>query len=54
MKLSKTLLGAMLVGVAVQASSCKKDDPKPRGEQASAAPKPAPASPDNCPACGRG
>lgn len=57
MKLSKTLLGAILVGVTVQASSCKKgSDPTPKYEQASNSktnPE-TPKAPMNCPACGMG
>jgi hypothetical protein len=60
MKISKTLLGAILVGVAVQAtvSSCTKKDNdliKPQSEaqvsEQSAPPNPDPAC---CPACGMG
>ena len=55
MKLSKALLGAMLVGITAQATGCaKKDDPTPKGEKISknaAEPK---APPINCPACGLG
>jgi hypothetical protein len=61
MKISKTLLGAILVGVAVQttASSCTKKDKdaiKPKSEvqaneQAATQNNPDPGS---CPACGMG
>lgn len=53
MKLPKALLGAMLVGLAVQTTGCgnKGNDPKPKGEQAG---KPSKKTPDNCPACGMG
>ena len=55
MKLSKSLLGAIVIGIAVQTTvtSCKKDhsDPKPK-EQKKEEPKN--AFPDGCPACGMG
>lgn len=57
MKLPKALLGAILVGVAVQATGCNKgSDPTPKGEKASAAnsTKEGVKTPDNCPACGLG
>lgn len=52
MKLSKTLLSAILVGVTVQTiTSCgKKDAPSPKSEAAQNNPK----EPFNCPACGMG
>ena len=51
MKLSQALLGAILVGVTVQASSCSKDkDCKPTKKPTSGLGKPV----DCCPACGRG
>jgi hypothetical protein len=60
MKISKTLLGAILVGVAVQTSvsSCTKKDNdliKPRSE-AQVSEQSAPQNPDPacCPACGMG
>ncbi|MDJ0364801.1 hypothetical protein QMK33_06525 [Hymenobacter sp. H14-R3] len=55
MKLPKALLGAILVGVAVQAVGCKKgDEPTLKGEKAANATKEGPRIPDNCPACGMG
>lgn len=53
MKLSKSLLSAIVIGIAVQttAVSCKKDhaDPKePKKEE------PKKVDPNNCPACGMG
>jgi len=55
MKLSKALLGAIVVGLAGQTTSCgKKNDPTPKGEQATKNAKGAPQTPDNCPACGMG
>ncbi len=57
MKLSKTLLGAILVGVTVQATGCKKgSEPAPKDEQASnSKPNPeTPKAPLNCPGCGMG
>jgi hypothetical protein len=53
MKLSKVLLSAIAVGVAVQAtSSCgsKKKDPAPKEEQTAKTGK----EPMNCPGCGLG
>lgn len=50
MKLSKALLGAILVGVVVQATGCNKGgDPKPKGEKTANS-----KIPDNCPGCGLG
>ncbi len=55
MKLPKALLGAILVGVAVQATGCKKgSEPTPKGEQGAKAEKEAAKTPANCPACGMG
>ena len=59
MKLPKALLGAIAVGVAVQATtSCgsKKNDPTPKEEQASNGKTNPEGSktPINCPACGLG
>lgn len=52
MKLPKALLGAILVGVAVQSTSCiKKDDPAPKEGQQKGGKS---APPVNCPACGLG
>jgi hypothetical protein len=59
MKLSKTLLSAILLGIAVQTvSSCAKQDkddsPKPYTDnQGKQQPQNNPI-PDNCPACGLG
>ena len=54
MKLPKVLLGAILVGIAVQATGCnKKDLPGPKeesGKKTAQGEKPT----DSCPACGRG
>jgi hypothetical protein len=55
MKLPKALLGAIVVGLAVQATSCtKKNDPTPKGEQATKNAKGESQMPANCPACGMG
>jgi hypothetical protein len=52
MKLPKAVLGAVLVGLAVQATSCvKKDDAKPKGEKTS---EKGGKTIDSCPACGMG
>jgi hypothetical protein len=51
MKLSQAVLGAVLVGLTVQTTSCiKKGDPTPKEEQGKKNPK----VPDNCPGCGLG
>jgi hypothetical protein len=54
MKLSKSLLSAILIGIAVQTTvtSCKKDnqtDPKKKEAKG-----PKQQLPDGCPACGMG
>jgi hypothetical protein len=56
MKLPKALLGAILVGMTVQATtSCtKRDAPEPTGEKTKKGGKEAPKVPLNCPACGMG
>ncbi|WP_310392841.1 hypothetical protein [Hymenobacter sp.] len=54
MKIPKVLLGAILVGMAVQTTGCKKgDEPKPKGEQVGKG-EVTPPNAYNCPACGRG
>jgi hypothetical protein len=54
MKLSQAVLGAVLVGLTAQATSCiKKGDPTPKEEQGKTGSK-TPKVPDNCPACGLG
>jgi hypothetical protein len=53
MKLPKALLGAILVGVTVQATGCsKKGSPEPKEKQGEK--KETTTTPDNCPACGMG
>jgi|GEM_PF-565211 len=60
MKLPKSLLGAILLGVSIQVtqSSCSKDDrdlnPQPLTEQPGTENEPGSYHPDNCPACGMG
>lgn len=54
MKLSKALLGAILVGMTVQITGCKKDDPTPKDEQVGKSKKAGATTPANCPACGMG
>jgi hypothetical protein len=57
MKLPKSLLGAVLVGLTVQASSCQKGkEPAPKEEQTAktGSNSETPKSPMNCPACGMG
>ncbi|QJX49049.1 hypothetical protein HMJ29_19920 [Hymenobacter taeanensis] len=54
MKLSQAVLGAVLVGLAVQTTSCiKKDDPTPKEKQGETSTK-SPKTPDACPGCGMG
>lgn len=54
MKLSKALLGAILVGITVQTTSCSKKD-KEVTPQAQQNPKEEIKTPDGgCPACGMG
>lgn len=55
MKVSKALLGAILAGIAIQAtvSSCtKKEDPQPQTEKHSQ--RPASDVDNSCPGCGMG
>ncbi|MDF7814827.1 hypothetical protein P1X16_25845 [Hymenobacter sp. YC55] len=55
MKLPKVLLGAILVGITVQTTSCtKKDAPEPNGENVGKKGKEEAKVPFNCPACGMG
>jgi hypothetical protein len=53
MKLSKSLLTAILIGIAVQTTttSCTKDQPEPEKKEVK---KEGEKYPDNCPACGLG
>lgn len=55
MKLSKALLGAIVVGITVQTTvSCsKKNTPEPK-EQAAKQGKGTSQVPNNCPGCGMG
>ncbi|GAA0560879.1 chryseobasin-related MNIO class RiPP peptide [Chitinophaga japonensis] len=58
MKLSKSLLSAILIGIAVQttATSCEKDntpEPQVKHESKDGTDK-TPQVPDGCPACGMG
>jgi len=53
MKLSKALLGAMLVGITAQTTACTKgDEPTPKGEKV--AKENSKKAPVYCPACGLG
>ena len=58
MKISKTLLGAIAVGVAVQVtvSSCTKAEVRPQSEKKIEKPSPnnQPPNCEPCPACGMG
>ncbi|MBC9934718.1 hypothetical protein [Chitinophaga qingshengii] len=52
MKLPKSLLGAILVGISMQTvTSCKKDKAPTVKEEKKGDKK---TNPDNCPACGMG
>ncbi|SFD65512.1 hypothetical protein SAMN05518672_102813 [Chitinophaga sp. CF118] len=56
MKLSKSLLSAILIGIAIQTTvvSCgKDDDPKPKDQPKKDQPKPEQPQ-GSCPACGMG
>ena len=55
MKLSKSLLSAILIGITVQATSCTKDEnlPQPDSEKETNS-KTKTKVPDNCPGCGMG
>ena len=53
MKLSKALIGAILIGITIQTTGCDKDEStKPDTETAPESKKK--NIPDNCPACGMG
>lgn len=55
MNLPKTLLGAMLVGLAVQTTGCKKGEtPEPKEKQVAKPGDKVVQPPANCPACGLG
>jgi hypothetical protein len=58
MKISKSLLSAIVIGIAVQATtSCTKKEPfdaKAKQEAKKLEEKNNPYSPENCPACGMG
>ncbi|QHT70924.1 hypothetical protein GXP67_31890 [Rhodocytophaga rosea] len=55
MKLSKTLLGAILLGIALETTSCltAEEAPQPESEQGSKN-EPEGTIPDSCPGCGMG
>lgn len=53
MKLPKSLLAAIIIGIAVQTTtSCSKDVPDPKKKEVKK--EGAGSYPDNCPACGMG
>jgi hypothetical protein len=55
MKISKALLGAIVVGITVQTTvGCSKKDTPELKKQAAKDGKGIPQAPDNCPACGMG
>jgi hypothetical protein len=55
MKLSKSLLSAILIGIAVQTTtvSCGKEE-QPKPEEKEVPKKETPSTWDSCPACGMG
>lgn len=55
MKLSKTLLSAILVGIVMQTTtSCNKDKELSDAKAKKEAKEKEKSNPDNCPACGMG
>lgn len=54
MKLSKALLSAMVVGLTVQTTGCKTNDPTPKGEEGKKTESGSGKTPVNCPGCGMG
>ena len=55
MKLPKTLLAAIVIGIAVQTTaSCSKDKDVPDPKKKEVKKEGAGTYPDNCPACGMG
>ncbi len=54
MELSKALLGAILLGIAVQTTSCKKDKNLPTPANPNGTPVQVEENHDPCPACGLG
>ena len=56
MKLSKALLGALLLGIAIETSSCNKkdDNPTPLVTEQDDTVNPKQNPEDCCPACGMG
>ncbi len=54
MKLSKALIGAILIGISIQTSGCDKEESaKPDTEETSGS-EGIKNIPDNCPGCGMG
>ncbi len=56
MELPKALLGAILLGITVQTTSCsdKNELPGPKAEKEKTTKTPEKSDPGNCPACGMG
>jgi hypothetical protein len=54
MKLPKALLSAILIGIAVQTTSCTKDKELPDQKKETKAEKEKSNTPQPCPACGMG
>ena len=54
MKLPKSLLAAIVIGIAVQTASCSKDKDVPDPKKKEVKKEGAGSYPDNCPACGMG
>ncbi|MBC6611475.1 hypothetical protein H8B15_11100 [Hymenobacter sp. BT507] len=53
MKLSKALLGAVLIGITAQTTACTKGgEPAPKGEKVTKGSEK--KTPDYCPGCGMG
>ena len=57
MKLPSSVLGAILLGIAVQTTGCQKEEVEPQSKNKKEETNNKPTSekvPDNCPACGMG
>jgi hypothetical protein len=54
MKLPKSLLAAIVIGIAVQTSSCSKDKDVPDPKKKEVKKEGVVVIPENCPACGMG
>lgn len=54
MKLPKTLLSAIVIGIAIHTSSCTKDKEIGKEKEKKESKSETKAAPYNCPACGMG